>query len=261
MAGLARDNARMDLTLLHARSINADDLRGLYAFPDRPTLRMNFVATLDGAANGSDGRSGSINNPADKLVYDLNRELSQVVLVGAQTAHVEGFRPAVAGEPPVVAVTRSGLIPREWRTSPDAAGGGAILVTCADAATLAEARDLLGEEHVWVLGEHEVDLAAMKALTVEKLAEFVVEEVRLLLTHRLVAEGWTRILSEGGPRFFSALLAEGLVDELALSSVARLISGDHHPRITEGRPSDAHLTRRHLLDIDGTLIGLWDVSY
>ena len=173
MAGLARDNARMDLTLLHARSINADDLRGLYAFPDRPTLRMNFVATLDGAANGSDGRSGSINNPADKLVYDLNRELSQVVLVGAQTAHV--------------------------------------------------------------------DLAAMKA--------------------RLVAEGWTRILSEGGPRFFSALLAEGLVDELALSSVARLISGDHHPRITEGRPSDAHLTRRHLLDIDGTLIGLWDVSY
>lgn len=241
MAGLARDNARMDLTLLHARSINADDLRGLYAFPDRPTLRMNFVATLDGAANGSDGRSGSINNPADKLVYDLNRELSQVVLVGAQTAHVEGFRPAVAGEPPVVAVTRSGLIPREWRTSPDAAGGGAILVTCADAATLAEARDLLGEEHVWVLGEHEVDLAAMKA--------------------RLVAEGWTRILSEGGPRFFSALLAEGLVDELALSSVARLISGDHHPRITEGRPSDAHLTRRHLLDIDGTLIGLWDVSY
>ena len=41
----------------------------------------------------------------------------------------------------------------------------------ADAATLAEARDLLGEEHVWVLGEHEVDLAAMKA--------------------RLVAEGWT----------------------------------------------------------------------
>ena len=207
-------------------------LRGLYAFPDRPTLRMNFVATLDGAANGSDGRSGSINNPADKLVYDLNRELSQVVLVGAQTAHVEGFRPAVAGEPPVVAVTRSGLIPREWRTSPDAAGGGAILVTCAD---------LLGEEHVWVLGEHEVDLAAMKA--------------------RLVAEGWTRILSEGGPRFFSALLAEGLVDELALSSVARLISGDHHPRITEGRPSDAHLTRRHLLDIDGTLIGLWDVSY
>ena len=241
MAGLARDNARMDLTLLHARSINADDLRGLYAFPDRPTLRMNFVATLDGAANGSDGRSGSINNPADKLVYDLNRELSQVVLVGAQTAHVEGFRPAVAGEPPVVAVTRSGLIPREWRTSPDAAGGGAILVICADAATLAEARDLLGEEHVWVLGEHEVDLAAMKA--------------------RLVAEGWTRILSEGGPRFFSALLAEGLVDELALSSVARLISGDHHPRITEGRPSDAHLTRRHLLDIDGTLIGLWDVSY
>ena len=141
----------------------------------------------------------------------------------------------------MVAVTRSGLIPREWRTSPDAAGGGAILVTCADAATLAEARDLLGEEHVWVLGEHEVDLAAMKA--------------------RLVAEGWTRILSEGGPRFFSALLAEGLVDELALSSVARLISGDHHPRITEGRPSDAHLTRRHLLDIDGTLIGLWDVSY
>lgn len=230
----------MDIALLGSAPLRAGALRALYAFPDTPTLRMNFVATIDGAATGSDDRSGSINNAADKCVYDLNRALADVVLVGERTARLEGYLPGGPGEPPIVAVSRSGRIPAGWRSAPDPASGGAVLVTCGGAGQgrLDAARRLLGEEHVWVIGRDTVDLAGLKSDLAER--------------------GWGRILCEGGPTLFAALLEAGLVDELALSWVPRLIAGDG-PRITAGQLTDAHLSRRHLLDIDGTLLGLWSV--
>ena len=45
---------------------------------------------------------GSINNAADKIVFDLNRELCDVVLVGEATADAEGYRPADG--PPLIVV-------------------------------------------------------------------------------------------------------------------------------------------------------------
>ena len=44
---------------------DTDDLAELYRPPSLPWLRVNMVSTLDGAANGDSGRSGSINNEAD----------------------------------------------------------------------------------------------------------------------------------------------------------------------------------------------------
>ena len=41
---------------------------------------------LDGAANGESGRSGSINNDADKLVFDALRAQADAIVVGAGTA-------------------------------------------------------------------------------------------------------------------------------------------------------------------------------
>lgn len=202
---------------------------------------MNFVATVDGAASGRDGRSGSINNSADKLVYDLNRELADVVLVGERTARIEGYLPAAHGEPTIVAVSRSGLVPDVWRSASDPGSGGAVLVTCTAAGPerLAEARSVLGDRHVWVLGGASVDLAATK--------------------FELARRDCPRILCEGGPTLFGALLAAGLVDEVALSWVPRLIGGEG-PRIAHGALTDARLKRRHLLDIDGTLLVLWRVT-
>ncbi len=231
----------MDISLLRGATVGPPDLRTLYAFPPGPVIRMNFVATIDGAASGDDGRSGSINNPADKLVYDLNRDLADVVLVGAGTARVEGYLPALGAEPPIVAVSRSGHVPDRWRTAPGRADGGAVLVTCAAAGAdrIADARTVLGEDNVRVFGTDAVDLVAMRA--------------------DLTRRGHGHILCEGGPTLFGALLAAGLVDELALSWVPRLVAGDG-PRITHGALSEAHLRRRHLLDIDGTLLGLWSIS-
>mgnify|MGYP001123894218 CR=1 FL=1 len=47
----------------------SDDLAVLYEPPSLPWLRVNMVSTLDGAANGESGKSGSINNEADKRVF------------------------------------------------------------------------------------------------------------------------------------------------------------------------------------------------
>ena len=51
------------------------EIARLYAYPatDRPWVRTNFVATVDGAAHGTDGVSGTLGGDADKKVFDVLR--------------------------------------------------------------------------------------------------------------------------------------------------------------------------------------------
>ncbi|GAB7002838.1 hypothetical protein JCM18899A_03090 [Nocardioides sp. AN3] len=95
----------------------------LYAWPDEPWLRANMVSTVDGAAQGADGRSGSINNAADKVVFDELRAGADVIVVGAGTARAEGYGPA--GRPLVVV---GSALPAKLVDDPDtrlSAGGDA----------------------------------------------------------------------------------------------------------------------------------------
>ena len=73
-------------------AMDSEALALAYAYPqlcaEQTWVRANFVSTLDGAATGADGRSGSINTGADREVFALLRALSDVVLVGAGTARV-----------------------------------------------------------------------------------------------------------------------------------------------------------------------------
>ena len=83
-----------------AAGLDDDALAALYGYPhgvaaERPWVRANFVSTLDGAATGPDGRSGSINTGADREVFALLRALADVVVVGAGTARAEGYRRVV----------------------------------------------------------------------------------------------------------------------------------------------------------------------
>jgi len=52
-------------------TLDADELERLYAYPpvDRPWIRTNFVTTLDGAATGQDGTSGTLGGEADTRVF------------------------------------------------------------------------------------------------------------------------------------------------------------------------------------------------
>ena len=78
-----------DLELRRLADLSDDELAAAYApshqDPTAPWLRVNFVSTVDGAAQGSDGLSGTINNAADKRVFDALRTRADCLVVGAGT--------------------------------------------------------------------------------------------------------------------------------------------------------------------------------
>lgn len=212
---------------------DTDDLSVLYAAPRSPWLRLNFVSTVDGAAQGADGRSGGINNAADKIVFDALRGLADAIVVGAGTARTEGYRPVAT---PTVVVSASGRVPPLLL---DGAPGLVLLVTCGASPGLGEARTALGEDDVLVLGEDEVDLAALRPALVER--------------------GLRDLLCEGGPRLARDLLAGGVVDELCVTTVPQLIAGDQ-VRLLSGGQVDVPLRLGLILEQDGTVLARWFVD-
>lgn len=210
--------------------VGRQDLEKLYAAPSTPWLRVNMVSTLDGAVTGESGRSAGISNDVDRRVFELLRELSDVVVVGAGTARIEGYRPA---DKPLVVVSRSGRVPEKLR---DVEPGRVILATCQHAPELAASRELLPPGDLLLLGSHRVDLSALR--------------------QRLEERGFENILCEGGPHLLRDLLDQGVVDELDATVVPRLVSG-LHPRVTDGPPIDVPLKLDTLLEDNGTLLGRW----
>lgn len=219
--------------------LDDERLRLLYAFPDVPWLRANFVSTLDGRATGPDGLTDTINTPPDNRVFALQRTLCDAVVVGAGTARAEGYQQVRQdGTTPLLAiVSNAARVPAGVR-SPEPGAGAAVLITCAAAgeAALAGARELLGDDSVWVVGDAAVDLVSARA--------------------RLHADGHTSLLCEGGPTLFASFLAAGLVDELALTWSPRLLAGDGL-RIVHGPQVDTSWRLHLMLEEGSTLLGLW----
>jgi riboflavin biosynthesis pyrimidine reductase len=237
----------------HDGGLDAEALALAYAYPrlsaNQTWVRSNFVSTLDGAATGDDGRSGSINTGADRNVFALLRALSDVILVGAGTARAEGYRRATVRAPwsnlregrpahPITAVfSRSGDVPPRLSQARENSGE-VVLVTCQRAGTVAidRAVSTLGEDRVIVRGGESVDLSAA--------------------LDALATRGLQRVLCEGGPHLMRDLTASGRLDELCLTIVPNLVAGDH-PRITAGAAVAANLTPRLLIESEGTILGRW----
>src|SRR3954469_22573962 len=74
------------------------DLIDAYRLPEGRHLRVNFIASLDGAVT-VDGRSEGLGSPGDRRIFQLLRALADVVLVGHGTAAAEGYRPMTATSP------------------------------------------------------------------------------------------------------------------------------------------------------------------
>ncbi|WP_328528793.1 dihydrofolate reductase family protein [Nocardioides sp. NBC_00368] len=210
-----------------------EGLRAIYTPRRLPWLRVNMVSSLDGAATGSDGLSGTVNNAVDVDVFHVLRELADVVLVGAGTADAETY---TAKGAPIVIVSRRGRVPDELRGCEP---GAVRLATVADAPGLDAARDEIGEENVYVVGASEVDLPA--------------------LMRRLHEEGMRHVLCEGGPSLLGSLLEAGVVDELCHTITPKLLAGDGR-RIVTGPPTDVPVSLGSLIEHDGTLLGRWLVT-
>ena len=211
-------------------------------------LRVNFVASVDGAAT-EDGASRGLQTPGDNRVFAALRDLSDVVVAGAGTVRIEGYQAITVSERRRAIRAAYGLPPslptavvsRSLRLDPAADlfvnapdDARTIVLTCAAADPVARA-ELEQVAHVVVCGDENVDLAA----------------ARKALTER----GLTRILCEGGPTLFGDLARAGVVDELCLS-VAPLLTGPGARRIVAGElwPEDpCRLTLAGLLEEDGAL--------
>src|SRR4051812_2248584 len=70
-----------------------DVYRDLPVVEGRPAVRLNMIASADGAT-AVDGLSGGLGGPPDRKVFAALRSLADVVLVAAGTVRAERYGPA-----------------------------------------------------------------------------------------------------------------------------------------------------------------------
>lgn len=236
--------------------LELDTLAGLaaaYAYPalsdGRAYLRANMVSSLDGAAH-AEGRSAPLSSAADMRVFGVLRALADVVVVGAETARREGYRPAKAREdfaearaaagqtpaPAIAVVTRSLDLDFDAPLFRDPLTPTFVLTgTAAPRERLVAARAAGAEV---VVAADPAGQGVDPALAVAELAD----------------RGHTRLLHEGGPRLLAQFAAADVLDELCLT-VAPLLTGGGAPRIMNGPavPGPARLVPLAVLEEDGFL--------
>lgn len=216
------------------------DLADRYAYPDgltAPWVRVNFVSSADGAAS-VDGTSGALGSAADKRVFGMLRELAEVVLVGAGTVRTEDYRGARrdtrgrATPPPIAVVTGSADLDPGAKLFTDTRVPPIVLTL---ATAPADRRERLAAAGA--------DVAVLDGLTPDALLA------------ELGRRGLHRVLCEGGPSLFGALVATDAVDELCLT-LAPVLAGGTAGRIArgpEGSPARA-LTLAGVLEAEDTLL-------
>jgi riboflavin-specific deaminase-like protein len=231
-----------------------EDVLAAYAYPplgEAPCwLRANMVATVDGAATGPDGRSGSISSGADRRLFHHLRGLCDALLVGAGTARTENYRPLSSSDEVAAARAASGQAPRPTlvvvsralRLEPDLrmfSGPDRVVVVTSRAAPAAAADALAVVADVVRTGDDEVDLHEALDL--------------------LAGRGLRLLLCEGGPSLLGDLVADGLLDELCLTVAPVALSGTA-PRAAHGRPAAVPVSLEPAIVVladDGSLLTSW----
>jgi riboflavin biosynthesis pyrimidine reductase len=187
------------------------------AADDRPWVRLNMIASVDGAT-AVQGLSGGLGGPADHRVFAVLRSLADVILVAAGTMRAEGYGPVrlpvavvearvARGQAPVPAiavVTRTCRL--DWQSPFFAEASVRPVVITSAAADPADRRRAAEVAAVVLAGEDAVDLG---------------------LAVRLLADRGARsVLAEGGPTLNGALAAAGLLDEVCVTLSPVLVGAE-----------------------------------
>jgi riboflavin biosynthesis pyrimidine reductase len=208
-----------------SRSFADVDLAAAYAYPaDRPWLRANMIASLDGSAWWGD-RTGPLGDERDRELFQLMRGLADVVIVGAGTVRVEGYGPVRprtewaalrAGRspvPPLAVVSRALNLDFDAPIFTSASERTIVLTT--EAAPASQRKAAEAKADVIVAGQDDVNVRAA--------------------VDALIERGHRRLLCEGGPILLAQVAAAGLLDELCLTLSPVLLAGDA-ARILNGAP-------------------------
>jgi riboflavin biosynthesis pyrimidine reductase len=193
-----------------AETTVADELEALdlaaRAHADRPYTVTNFALTVDGRAT-IDGRSGPIGTDTDTAMLVGLRRQVDALMIGAGTMRAERYGPV---RPLMVLVSKRLDLP--WDAELFTAGRGEVLVftsSAEDPPPTATTVDLVRHDGV-------VDLT---------------EAMRHLRRER----GIRTLLSEGGPHLHAQMIEADLVDELFVTTAAKLAGGPG-PGLAEGLP-------------------------
>ena len=213
-------------------------LIALYAPVNRSErlVRANFVSSIDGSATLG-GLSGELGDPADKRVFDVLRQLCDVVVVGAGTVRAEGYG-AMRLEPPATLWRAKNGLPEHPAFA--IVSRGLELDLESDVFTRAPRRPL-------VLTTSSADRSRRTALArvadVVDCGENSVEPQRLVA--ELVGRGLTQIHCEGGPSLLGDLIAADELDALCLT-LSPVLEGGVGPRISHA--SQPSVPRDLILD-------------
>ena len=220
-----------------------------YLPPSERHLRINFVASLDGAVEVG-GRSGPLGGPADRAAFMAMRAVSDVVMVGAGTARAEHYGP----------VRLADDVQKRRRARGQSARPPLAVVTArGDLAT--DARMFEPDRDVMVFTTESV---ASGRPDLAEVAELVpcgagVVDVKIAVAY-LHDRGLGRILCEGGPALTRSLFDAGLVDEVCLT-FAPVMAGEGHHQLSEAWRGEAgRLSLTGLMEGDGMVLTRYSVD-
>jgi riboflavin biosynthesis pyrimidine reductase len=180
-----------------------------YQAPKSSWVRANKVASQDGQFVGPTETSRDLTNPQDLSLLLLLRALSDVLLVGANTARVENYRAPKKREEfafldrptPTLAIVSSSL---DFDLTSSLFHGGEQKTIVINAGSNEPTSELL---------------SVAKVVQVLNEGDF---GTRLIAT--LSDLGFHKVTCEGGPRLLSQLLAAKVIDEYDLT-ISPVVSG------------------------------------
>jgi riboflavin-specific deaminase-like protein len=183
--------------------------------PGRPYVMLNMVSTVDGRVTIA-GRSGSLGNSADRVLFHGLRGAVDAVMAGAGTVQAERYGRIIREQS-----QRELRVKRGLSAEP-------IACVVSGRLSLPEGIPLLAEPaaHVVILTASRATLPASGArIEYVRAGREGTVDLPVALAELHDRYGVRTLLCEGGPQLNSRLLASGLVDELFLSLSAKL-AGD-----------------------------------
>ena len=193
--------------------------------PDRPWLMLNMVTSADGATS-TEGVSGSLSSPEDRLVFAAIRAVADVILVAAETVRREGYGPPKTTPAAAASRTARNQAPRPRLAvvsgsldldyaSPAFHDRPPPLLFTVDAPPADRLAQAEAVADVHRTGADGVDLAEAMG--------------------RIAQTGAGVVLAEGGPTLNGQLLAAGLLDELCWT-ISPTLAGGESSRMAKGAP-------------------------
>ncbi len=228
------------------RDLSHDDVADLYRWPEEGRwVRAMMVTTLDGAAAGPDGLSGSISSEADKAVFDAVRRFADAVLIGAGTLRAERYRPMRAQDADAERRRAAGQLPAP------------TLVVVSGSLDLPWSEPVFAESAQTPIVVTGTDADPMQVAWARTQCDLEVVDSPRPSAGDVVAvlerRGLRRIVCEGGPTLLDEFVRTGLLDEADISLSPGFAGTAHSPNGV-GPESVAWLRLEHVLTADDFLM-------